>query len=186
MDQFWQYPEPRAFFSALGGFARVAVYDKPGTGASDPVEATPTIEVRIEQLVAVMDAAGLQRPTVIATSEGGVTGCLVAAARPERVERVILLIATAGGFDRRAHGEMTDGEFQGWLAFIHRPPSTGVSTVIAGCRASPTPTPPGKAAARLCNTHGRASPHLGPGVRAHALGRARGDPPVDAGAAAHG
>jgi pimeloyl-ACP methyl ester carboxylesterase len=120
VDQFWQYPEPRAFFEALGAFARVAVYDKPGTGASDPVEATPSIEQRIDQLVAVMDAAGLDRPTVIATSEGGVTGCLVAAARPSRVERLILLNATAGGFDRRAHGDMTDAEFGDWLAFIHK------------------------------------------------------------------
>lgn len=120
VDQFWQYPEPRAFFEELGSFARVAVYDKPGTGASDPVEATPTIEDRIEQLIAVMNAAGLRRPTVIATSEGGVTGCLVAAARPERVERVVLLNATAGGFDRRAHGEMTSAEFDDWLAFIHK------------------------------------------------------------------
>jgi pimeloyl-ACP methyl ester carboxylesterase len=120
VDQFWQYPAPRAFFEDLGSFARVAVYDKPGTGASDPVEATPSVEQRIEQLVAVMDAADLQRPTIVATSEGGVTGCLVAAARPERVERLVLLNATAGGFDRRAHGAMTQVEFDDWLAFIHR------------------------------------------------------------------
>jgi class 3 adenylate cyclase len=120
VDQFWQFPEPRAFFTELATFARVAVYDKPGTGASDPVDATPSIEVRIEQLLAVMDAAGLERPTIIAVSEGGVTGCLVAAARPSRVERVVLLNATAGGFDPRAHGDMTEAEFRDWLAFIRR------------------------------------------------------------------
>ena len=124
VDHFWQFPEPRAFFSELASFARIAVYDKPGTGASDPVDATPSIELRIEQLVAVMDAAGLTRPTVIATSEGGVTGCLAAAARPERVERLILLNATAGGFDRRAQGEMTDTEFADWMGFIHKTAET--------------------------------------------------------------
>ena len=82
VDQFWQHPKSRAFFSALSKFARVAIYDKPGTGASDPVDATPSVEVRIEQLVAMMDAAGLERPTVVALSEGGVTACLAAAARP--------------------------------------------------------------------------------------------------------
>ncbi len=124
VDHFWQFPEPRAFFTELASFARVAVYDKPGTGASDPVDATPSVELRIEQLIAVMDAAGLTRPTVIATSEGGVTGCLAAAARPERVERLVLLNATAGGFDRRAQGEMTDTEFEDWLAFIHKTADT--------------------------------------------------------------
>ena len=120
VDMFWQFPEPRAFFTELASFARVAVYDKPGTGASDPVEATPSIEQRIDQLLAVMDAAGLEFPTVIATSEGGVTGCLVAAARPSRVERLVLLNATAAGFDPRGRGEMTEAEFEEWLAFIHR------------------------------------------------------------------
>lgn len=120
VDQFWQFPEPRTFFEALGAFARVAIYDKPGTGASDPVDATPTIEQRIDQLVAVMDAAGLESPTVVAISEGGVTGCLVAAAHPDRVERLVLLNATAGGFDRRAHGDMTDAEFDDWLGFIRK------------------------------------------------------------------
>src|SRR3954466_813233 len=66
VDMFWQYPEPRAFFTELAQFARVAVYDKPGTGASDPDKATPSIEERIDQLIAVMDAADLTRPTVIA------------------------------------------------------------------------------------------------------------------------
>src|SRR5215212_9981586 len=120
VDLFWQFPEPRAFFSELAEFARVAVYDKPGTGASDPVDATPSIEVRIDQLIAVMDAAGLKRPTLVAISEGGVTACLAAAGRPERVERVVMLNAAAGGFDRRAQGEMTDAEYDGWTAFIRR------------------------------------------------------------------
>ena len=62
VDLFWQYPQPREFFSALAAFARVAVYDKPGTGASDPVAATPLAEERIDQLVRVIDGAGLTRP----------------------------------------------------------------------------------------------------------------------------
>jgi pimeloyl-ACP methyl ester carboxylesterase/class 3 adenylate cyclase len=120
VDLFWQFPEPRAFFSELARFARVAVYDKPGTGASDPVDATPSVEVRIDQVIAVMDAAGLKRPTLVAISEGGVTACLAAAGRPERVERVVMLNAATGGFDRRAQGEMTDAEYDAWTAFIRR------------------------------------------------------------------
>ena len=79
VDQFWLYPDPRGFLTELAGFARVAMYDKPGTGASDPLDATPSVEVRVDQLIAVMDAAGLERPTVIGVSEGGITACLAAA-----------------------------------------------------------------------------------------------------------
>ena len=68
VDLFWPYPQPREFFAALAAFARVAVYDKPGTGASDPVDMAPPVEVRIDQLVHVMDAAGLSKPTVIGVS----------------------------------------------------------------------------------------------------------------------
>ncbi|HVP02835.1 MAG TPA: adenylate/guanylate cyclase domain-containing protein [Solirubrobacteraceae bacterium] len=120
VDLFWQYPQSAAFFSELGSFARVAIYDKPGTGASDPVEAAPTVELRIEQLIGVMDAAGLERPTVVGVSEGGVTACLAAAGRPERVGRVVLLDASAAGLDPRTRGDMTEAEFGGWADLIRR------------------------------------------------------------------
>jgi len=118
VDQFWLYPEPRGFLTELAGFARVAMYDKPGTGASDPLNATPSVEVRVDQLIAVMDAAGLERPTVIGVSEGGITACLAAAGRPDRVAQLVLLNAVAGGFDRRSKGELTDAEFDAWRDFI--------------------------------------------------------------------
>ncbi len=124
VDLFWQYPQPREFFTALGAFARVAVYDKPGTGASDPVDVAPPVEVRIDQLVHVMDAAGLRHPTVVGVSEGGVTACLAAAGRPDRVERLVMLDATAGLLDPRAKGEMSDAEHEAWKALIRRTAET--------------------------------------------------------------
>lgn len=119
VDLFWEHPEPRAFLGELAEFARVAIYDKPGTGASDPVDATPSIEVRVDQVLALMDAADLERPTVIGVSEGGITACLAAAAHPERIPRVVLLNATAGGFDKRTKGGLTDTQFEQWQGFIH-------------------------------------------------------------------
>jgi hypothetical protein len=65
LDLFWQFPQPGEFFYELAGFARVAMYDKPGTGLSDPVDEVPTAEVRVEQLMKVMDGAGLESPTVV-------------------------------------------------------------------------------------------------------------------------
>jgi pimeloyl-ACP methyl ester carboxylesterase len=124
VDLFWQSSQPRAFFTELAGFARVAVYDKPGTGASDPVQVAPPVEERIDQLVAVMNAAGLERPTVIGVSEGGVTACLAAAGRPDRVGRLVLLDATACLFDPRGKGEMTDAEHNAWRDFIRRTAET--------------------------------------------------------------
>ncbi len=120
VDLFWAFPAPRAFFTELARFARVAVYDKPGTGASDPIAETPSLEVRVEQLIAVMDAAGLDRATVVGVSEGGVTAALAAAARPDRVGRLVMLNASAGGFDRRAKGDLTDAAFDDQLAFLRR------------------------------------------------------------------
>lgn len=120
VDLFWQYEASRAFLTELGSFARVAIYDKPGTGASDPVEAPPTGEERIEQLVGVMDAAELERPTVIGVSEGGATACLAAAARPDRVSRLAMFNATAALFDGRARGDMTRAEHAEWRDLIRR------------------------------------------------------------------
>lgn len=118
VDQFWLHPASAGFLTELAGFARVAIYDKPGTGASDPLGTTPSVEVRVDQLIGVMDAAGLERPTVIGISEGGITACLAAAGRPDHVAQLVLLNATAGGFDRRSKGELTDEEFDAWRDFI--------------------------------------------------------------------
>ena len=124
VDLFWQYPQPREFFTELAGFGRVAVYDKPGTGASDPIDVAPPVEERIDQLVGVMDAAGLSRPTVVGVSEGGATACLAAAARPDRVGRLVMLDATACLFDPRGKGEMSDAEHEAWKGFIRRTAET--------------------------------------------------------------
>lgn len=120
VDLFWVSPEPRTFFTELARFARVAIYDKPGTGASDPIDGPPTLEVRVEQLVAVMDAAGLGRATLAGVSEGGVTAALAAAARPDRVGRLALLNGTVGGLDPRATGDATDAVVAEQMEFIQR------------------------------------------------------------------
>lgn len=93
VDQPWVLPGSPEFLTELAGFARVAIYDKPGIGASDPLETTPTVERRIEQLIAVMDAAGIEQPTVIGVSEGGTTACIAVAELAGRVGQLALLNA---------------------------------------------------------------------------------------------
>jgi pimeloyl-ACP methyl ester carboxylesterase/DNA-binding winged helix-turn-helix (wHTH) protein len=88
----WEHPAIARFLRRLGSFCRVAVVDKRGTGLSErlgPGEAPP-LEQRADDVRAVMDAAGMARATVFGSSEGGALSVLLAAAHPERVERLIL------------------------------------------------------------------------------------------------
>jgi class 3 adenylate cyclase/alpha-beta hydrolase superfamily lysophospholipase len=88
----WEHPMMARFFEALTGFARVILMDKRGTGLSDrvPVSDLPTLEQRMEDVRAVMDAAGSERASVLAMSEGGPLAMLLAATHPERVEALVL------------------------------------------------------------------------------------------------
>lgn len=82
------------------------------------MDSTPSPEERIEQLIAVMDAAGLERATVAGVSEGAAVACLAAAARPARVERVVLLNGASGCLDRRAKGELSGVAFDAFADLI--------------------------------------------------------------------
>jgi pimeloyl-ACP methyl ester carboxylesterase/DNA-binding winged helix-turn-helix (wHTH) protein len=88
----WEHPAVARFLRRLGSFGRVTVLDKRGSGLSErvgPGEAPP-LEQRAEDVRAVMDAAGIDRATVFGSSEGGSLAVLLAAAQPDRVERLIL------------------------------------------------------------------------------------------------
>src|SRR5919197_968746 len=71
VDLNWADPAIAAFFRRLASFSRLILFDKPGTGASDPVAAPPTLEERVEDMRAVIDAAGAERAALIGVSEGG-------------------------------------------------------------------------------------------------------------------
>jgi pimeloyl-ACP methyl ester carboxylesterase len=79
----------------LSSFARVIAYDKAGTGLSDPVTSPSTLDERMDQIRAVMDAVGSERAAVLGFSEGSATAMLFAAAHPERVIALALYGATA-------------------------------------------------------------------------------------------
>lgn len=74
----------------LASFARLIIYDKPGTGLSDPIGYLPTLEERVADLEAVLDAAGSERAVLFGASEGGPTSVLFAAMRPHRIISLIL------------------------------------------------------------------------------------------------
>jgi pimeloyl-ACP methyl ester carboxylesterase/class 3 adenylate cyclase len=86
----WEWPSYARFLTRLGTFSRVIHFDKRGTGLSDRVPDIPTIEQRMDDVRAVMDAAGSGSAVVFGISEGGPMALLFAAAHPERVRALVL------------------------------------------------------------------------------------------------
>jgi class 3 adenylate cyclase len=78
------------FLERLSSFSRLILFDKRGNGLSDPVTEVPTLEERIDDVRAVMDAAGSERAALFGISEGGPMSVLFAATHPERVTALVL------------------------------------------------------------------------------------------------
>lgn len=90
LDLAWADPGLTRFYGRLADLARVIVFDKPGTGVSDPIDHVPTLEERIADVRIVLDAAGSERAVLLGFSEGGPTCVLFAATWPERVDALVL------------------------------------------------------------------------------------------------
>jgi pimeloyl-ACP methyl ester carboxylesterase len=85
-----EYPPLSRFFERLGSFTRVAIYDKRGQGLSDRPTTPPTLEEGMDDLHAVIEAAGFTRPSLLGVSEGGPMSILFAASHPESVDKLVL------------------------------------------------------------------------------------------------
>lgn len=83
-------PSLARFFRRLTSFARVTLFDKRGTGLSDRTGRLPLLEERMDDIRAVMDAAGVERAALFGVSEGGPLTLLFAATYPERVQSIVL------------------------------------------------------------------------------------------------
>jgi class 3 adenylate cyclase/alpha-beta hydrolase superfamily lysophospholipase len=83
-------PAIRHIADRLSSFARLIVFDKRGTGMSDPVTSVPTLETRMDDVRAVMDAAGSERAVLMGVSEGGPMCILFAATYPQRTVALVL------------------------------------------------------------------------------------------------
>ncbi len=92
IDVMWEDPGLARFLRRLASFARLITFDKRGTGLSDSVsvDELPTLEVRMDDLRAVMDAAGSEKATLFGHSEGGNMCILFAATHPGRTDGLIL------------------------------------------------------------------------------------------------
>ncbi|MCU1450361.1 MAG: hydrolase [Acidimicrobiales bacterium] len=90
VEVMWEEQGMARFFARLGRFARVIQFDKRGTGLSDAIAGIPTLEERMDDVRAVMDAAGSERAFLFGESEGAPMSVLFAATYPERTLGLIL------------------------------------------------------------------------------------------------
>jgi pimeloyl-ACP methyl ester carboxylesterase/DNA-binding winged helix-turn-helix (wHTH) protein len=99
LEYFWNEPSFARFLNRLSSMARLILFDKRGTGLSDavPVSQLPTLEQRLDDVRAVMEAVGSERAVLLGVSEGGPLCSLFAATYPERTEALIMI----GSYARR-------------------------------------------------------------------------------------
>jgi pimeloyl-ACP methyl ester carboxylesterase len=92
VELMWEEPAHAHVLGRLAGFSRLILFDKRGTGLSDPVplDRLPTLEERMDDVRAVLDAAGSDRAAVFGFSEGGLMSVLFAATYPERTTALVL------------------------------------------------------------------------------------------------
>jgi pimeloyl-ACP methyl ester carboxylesterase len=125
LDLDWENPARARFIERLASFARVIRFDKRGTGLSDRVGGIPGLEERMDDVRAVMDAAGCSRAAMLGVSEGGPMSLLFAATYPERVEALVLY----GTYAHFASAVMDDEETERYVDEIERGWGTGTSMV---------------------------------------------------------
>jgi pimeloyl-ACP methyl ester carboxylesterase/DNA-binding winged helix-turn-helix (wHTH) protein len=91
LEYFWNEPSFARFLGRLAGFSRLIVFDKRGTGLSDRGAELPSLEERMEDVRAVMSAAGSRRAALLGVSEGGPMCSLFAATYPEQTEALVMI-----------------------------------------------------------------------------------------------
>jgi len=93
LEYFWTEPSFARFLRRLSSFSRLILFDKRGTGLSDhvPIDGLPTLEQRMDDVRAVMDAVGSKRAAICGVSEGGAMAALFAATHPERTAALVMI-----------------------------------------------------------------------------------------------
>jgi pimeloyl-ACP methyl ester carboxylesterase len=97
IELFWDQPELARELLHMASYARVAMFDKRGTGMSDRVAGMPHLDERMDDLRSVMDAAGMEQAAVFGVSEGGALSMLFAATYPDRCRALVLWGAWSRG-----------------------------------------------------------------------------------------
>jgi class 3 adenylate cyclase len=123
LEFVWEDPAMARFFSRLAGFSRLILFDKRGTGLSDRVAGIANLEERMDDVRAVMDAAGSDRAALLGFSEGGPMSLMFAATYPERVHALALY----GSYAR--HPTLSAENIEQHAELIHKLWGTGEYSV---------------------------------------------------------
>jgi len=118
LEQAWEDPSYSRFLMQLASFSRLILFDKRGTGLSDRISGIPTLEERMDDLRAVMDAVGSPRAALFGISEGGPMSVLFAATHPERASALVMYGSIARGSwapDYPWGSKPEDKETEAWL-----------------------------------------------------------------------
>jgi pimeloyl-ACP methyl ester carboxylesterase/DNA-binding winged helix-turn-helix (wHTH) protein len=93
LEYFWTEPSFAQFLRRLASFSRLILFDKRGTGLSDrvPLSQLPTLEERMDDVRAVMEAVGSERAAICGVSEGGIMSALFAATYPDKTLALIMI-----------------------------------------------------------------------------------------------
>jgi len=108
VDATWELPPWARFYSRLAGFSRLILFDKRGTGLSDRSAGIATLEERMDDVRAVMDAAGSERAALFGVSEGGPMSVLFAATYPDRASALVLYGSYARNSNLHSEEYFTD------------------------------------------------------------------------------
>ena len=97
VEMFWTYPATAALYQRLASFSRLILFDKRGTGLSDPLSGPQPLEERARDVLAVMDAADSDRAALVGVSEGCAFASVFAATYPQRTRAMVLCGPIVGG-----------------------------------------------------------------------------------------
>jgi class 3 adenylate cyclase len=122
IENYWDHPDLARWLLRLASFARVAIFDKRGTGLSDRVSEFPSLDLRMDDARAVMDAAGIERAALLGISEGGPMAALFAATYPQRCRGLVLY----GSFARSSSWLSAEG-LEAYLRYVDKAWGSGRS-----------------------------------------------------------
>ena len=89
VEYLWEIPGVAAVLERFASYARLITWDKRGTGLSDPLLRLPPLEERMDDMLAVLDAAGSEQAALFGVSEGGPLSILFTATHPQRVSALV-------------------------------------------------------------------------------------------------
>jgi class 3 adenylate cyclase len=117
LEQAWEDPSYNRFLQRLASFCRLILFDKRGTGLSDRIAGLPTLEQRMDDVRAVLEAARSERAALFGISEGGPMSILFAATYPQRTSALVLYGSIARGTWAPDYpwGVKLDQEWEDWL-----------------------------------------------------------------------